>query len=72
MPPTLTLFFIVEPPNYLYMGCHLAASIRKFLPPEVQVIGYCPKHRWAEMEREPLEVLRRLRVEVRPIEAWEV
>ncbi len=69
MPPTLTLFFIVEPPNYLYMGCHLAASIRKFLPPEVQVIGYCPKHRWAEMEREPLEVLRRLRVEVRPIEA---
>ncbi len=69
MPPSLTLFFIVEPPNYLYMGCHLAASIRKFLPPEVQVIGYCPRHRWAEMEREPLEVLRRLRVEVRPIEA---
>jgi hypothetical protein len=69
MPPTLTLFFIVEPPNYLYMGCHLAASIRKYLPPEVTVIGYCPKHRWAEMEREPLEVLRRLRVEVRPIEA---
>ena len=67
--PSLTLFFVVEPPNYLYMGCHLAASIRKFLPPEVTVIGYCPKHRWAEMEREPLEVLRRLRVEVRPIEA---
>lgn len=69
MPPSLTLFFIVEPPNYLYMGCHLAASIRKFLPPEVRMIGYCPRHRWAEMEREPLEVLRRLRCEVRPIDA---
>ncbi len=69
MPPSLTLFFIVEPPAYLYMGCHLAASIRKFLPPEVKIIGYCPKHRWAEMEREPLEVLRRLRCEVRPIDA---
>lgn len=69
MPPSLTLFFVVEPPNYLYMACHLAASIRKFLPPEVKLIGYCPKHRWAEMEREPLEVLRRLRCEVRPIDA---
>jgi Glycosyl transferase family 8 len=67
MPPSLTLFFIVEPPAYLYMGCHLAASIRKFLPPDVTVIGYCPAHRWDEMEREQLEVLRRLRCEVRPI-----
>ncbi len=67
--PSLTLFFIVEPPAYLYMACHLAASIRKYLPPEVRMIGYCPRHRWAEMEREPLEVLRRLRCEILPIEA---
>ena len=69
MSPSLTLFFVVEPPNYLYMGCHLAASIRKYLPPDVQMIGYCPAHRWGEMAPEPLEVLRRLRCEVRPIEA---
>lgn len=67
MSPSLTLFFIVEPPNYLYMGCHLAASIRKFLPPDVRIVGYCPQHRWADMAPEPLEVLRRLRCEVRPI-----
>ena len=67
MAPSLTLFFIVEPPGYLYMACHLAASIRKFMPPEVKLIGYCPAHRWDEMNPNAVEVLRRLRCEIRPI-----
>ena len=66
--PSLTLFFVVEPPDYLYMACHLAASIRAHMPPEVVLIGYCPAHRWADMHPAAVEVLRRLRCEIRPIE----
>lgn len=66
--PSLTLFFVVEPPGYLYMACHLAASIRVHMPPEVRLIGYCPAPRWDEMDAAAVEVLRRLNCEIRPIE----
>ena len=59
--PSLTLYFIIEPPKYLYMACHLAASIRCHLPPDVELIGYCPAETYDQMSKEPLEVLRRLR-----------
>ena len=62
--PSLTLFFIIQPPRYLYMACHLAASIRTHLPPEVEIVGYCPANVFDEMAKEPLEVLRRLRCKV--------
>ena len=62
--PSLTLFFIIQPPLYLYMACHLAASIRTHLPPEVEMIGYCPADSYDQMSPEPLEVLRRLRCKV--------
>ena len=29
MPPRLTVFFIVEPPDYQVMACYLAASLRE-------------------------------------------
>ena len=45
MKPTITLFFIVEPPMYQYIACYLAASIRRHLDPEILLVGYCPAHR---------------------------
>ena len=62
--PSLTLFFIIQPPGYLYMACHLAASIRTHLPADVEMIGYCPADVYDQMNPEPLEVLRRLRCKV--------
>ena len=67
MAPTLTLFFIVEPPRYQYMACYLAASIRQHMPAEVELVGYCPRHRMAELDRAAIETLRRMRCEVRPM-----
>ena len=67
MPPSLTLFFIVEPPNYQYMACYLAASIRNHMPAAVKLIGYCPEHRLAEVHPTVIETLRRLRCELRPM-----
>ena len=66
--PSLTLYFIIQPPEYLYMACHLAASIRTHLPPEVELIGYCPASQFDEMGEAPLEVLRRLRCKVERLE----
>lgn len=62
--PSLTLYFIIQPPGYLYMACHLAASIRTHLPADVEMIGYCPADVYDQMNPEPLEVLRRLRCTV--------
>lgn len=39
MAPSLTLFFIVEPPRYQHLACYLAASIREHLPPEIELVG---------------------------------
>lgn len=66
--PTLTLFFIVEPPRYQYMACYLAASIRRHMPAEVELVGYCPAHRMDEVDKAAAETLRRMRCELRPLE----
>ena len=50
------------------MACHLAASIRKHMAPDVDLVGYCPASRWNEMDPCAVEVLRRLRCDIRPIE----
>ena len=65
MATSLTLFFIVEPPSYQYMACYLAASIRKHMPPEVQLVGYCPEQRQDEIDPDVIETLRRMGCEVR-------
>ncbi|MEZ5912830.1 MAG: glycosyltransferase family 2 protein [Paracoccaceae bacterium] len=65
--PTLTLFFIVEPPRYQYMACYLAASIRRHLPSTVELVGYCPEHRMDEVDPAAIETLRRMRCPVRPL-----
>ncbi|WP_299672870.1 hypothetical protein [uncultured Roseobacter sp.] len=66
---SLTLFFIVEPPAYQYLACYLAASIRENLPDEVQLVGYCPAHRLAEVDPDAAETLRRMRCDLRTIQA---
>lgn len=70
--PSLTLYFIIQPPDYLYMACHLAASIRTHLPPEVEVVGYCPADMFDDMAKEPREVLRRLRCRVERLETADI
>lgn len=67
MTPSLTLFFVVEPPNYQYLACYLAASIRQHLDADVQLVGYCPAHRMEELDPTAIETLRRMRCEVRPM-----
>lgn len=69
MPPSLTLFFIVEPPGYQYLACYLAASIRQHFPPEVRLVGYCPEHRLPEVDPAAIETLRRMNCEVRGFKA---
>lgn len=65
---SLTLFFIVEPPGYQYLSCYLAASIRENMPADVELVGYCPAHRMAEVDPDAIETLRRLRCPVRPMQ----
>lgn len=67
MAPSLTLFFIVEPPSYQYLACYLAASIREHLDPGIALVGYCPAHRMEEVDPAAVETLRRMRCEVRPM-----
>ncbi|WP_299500143.1 hypothetical protein [uncultured Roseobacter sp.] len=46
---SLTIFYIVEPPEYEIMASYLLASIRTRFPGNVKAIGYCPKHRYHEL-----------------------
>lgn len=68
MRPSLTLFFIVEPPKYESLACYLAASIRQHLDPDIALVGYCPAHRMHEVDPAVAETLRRLRCDLRPID----
>lgn len=45
----LTIFYIVEPPDYEIMACYLLASIRRHFPARVRAVGYCPEHRIDEV-----------------------
>lgn len=65
----LTLFFIVEPPNYTVMACYLAASIRQQFDEPIKLIGYCPAHRRDEVDPKVIGVLEKMGVEVRTFEA---
>ena len=38
----LTVYFIVEPPEYQVMACYLAASLREQFGETVALVGYCP------------------------------
>lgn len=45
----LTIFYIVEPPEYEFLACFLLASLREHFPKSVKAIGYCPEHRIDEV-----------------------
>lgn len=66
---SITFFFIVEPPHYQNMACYLASSIRTFAEGDVRLVGYCPAHRYAEIDRDVMDALRVMNCEVRPFEA---
>ena len=66
MSKNLTLYFIAEPPNYQFLACYLTASIREYFGPDVQLIGYCPKHLMNKIDPSVFEVLRRMNADVRP------
>ena len=68
MSPRLTIFFIVEPPDYQVMACYLAASLREQFGDTVALVGYCPAHKLATVHPEVIRVLGLLRCEVRPFE----
>ena len=63
--PTLTIFYIVEPPEYEILACYLLASIRSQFPKDVKVIGYCPEHRLHELHPAVIEAHERMNAEIR-------
>jgi len=65
--PKLTLFYIVEPPDYQIMACMLLASIRENFGPDVAAVGYCPEHRMKELHPGVLRAHEMLGAEVRPM-----
>lgn len=63
--PNLTVYFIVEPPDYQLMACYLAASLREQFGDTVALVGYCPEHRLPEVLPDVREALRRLGCDLR-------
>lgn len=67
--PQLTVFFIVEPPDYQVMACYLAASLREQFGQTVALVGYCPAQKLDSVQPEVIDVLAQLGCEVRPFAA---
>ena len=65
--PLLTLIYIVDLPEYQYMACYLLASIREHFPADVQVIGYCPEHKLADIDPAVIRAHELMRAEIRPM-----
>ena len=65
MTAKLTVFFIVEPPDYELMACFLAASLREQFGDQVVLIGYCPAPKLDQVSLDVREVLRRLKCDLR-------
>lgn len=66
--PSLTFFYIAEPPDYQTMACTLLASIRTHFPPEVKAVGYCPAHRMEELSPAVLRAHEMMGGEIRPMQ----
>ncbi len=65
MAPKLTIFFIVEPPEYEVMACFLAASLREQFGNQVALIGYCPDAKLDQVSLDVRELLGRMNCELR-------
>lgn len=66
MTPRLTVFFIVEPPEFQVLACYLAASLREQFGQTVALVGYCPEPKFHTIAPDVLGILGRLGCEVRP------
>ncbi len=66
MSPRLTVFFIVEPPDYQVMACYLAASLREQFGDTVALVGYCPEPKLDQVHVQVKSALAKLGCEVRP------
>ena len=62
---TLTVYFIVEPPDFQNMACYLAASLREHFGPGLDLVGYCPAAKIDLVDRDVKDVLKRLRCDLR-------
>lgn len=65
MTPALTVFFIVEPPDYEIMACYLAASLREQFGQSVALVGYCPTDKLDTVSPDVRVVLDRLTCDLR-------
>ena len=65
MSQKLTVFFIVEPPEYEVMACFLAASLREQFGDTVALVGYCPDVKLDQVSADVKEILRRLNCDLR-------
>ena len=65
MTAKLTVFFIVEPPDYELMACFLAASLREQFGDQVALIGYCPDVKLDQVSLDVKELLQRLQCDLR-------
>jgi len=63
--PRLTVFFIVEPPEYDVMACYLAASLREQFGQTVALVGYCPAAKLNSIRPEIRDILGRLDCDLR-------
>ena len=65
---SLTVYFIVEPPDYQNMACYLAASLREHFSPDLHLVGYCPASKIDVVDADVKDVLNRLRCDLRTFE----
>lgn len=68
MSPRLTVYFIVEPPEYQVMACYLAASLREQFGDTVALVGYCPRPKWAEVHPDVRAALDKMGCDLRALE----
>ncbi|MGL6210410.1 MAG: hypothetical protein ACRC14_11345, partial [Paracoccaceae bacterium] len=66
--PRLTVYFIVEPPDYELMACYLAASLREQFGQSVALVGYCPAPKLGTVNPDVRTVLGRLNCDLRTFE----
>lgn len=65
MTARLTVYFIVEPPEYELMACYLAASLREHFGQTVALVGYCPAPKLDTVSKDVRAVLDRLGCDLR-------
>jgi hypothetical protein len=66
--PLLTIFYIVDLPDFQHMACYLLASIRAHFPGTVKAVGYCPAHKMAEIDPGVIRAHELMGAEIRPMQ----